>query len=116
MNPDAILRALPGLDRARLMAALANPEARLGRFVLLHRLEPAGRDGGGKGETVSLLNAWMDPRWLITRAYDAPSEDEREHPEFWRYWRDLPPRGHLGMFLSAWYSKPVLDHVPASGS
>jgi len=71
----------------------------------------AGVDGGGKGETVSLLNEWMDPRWLITRAYDEPSDVERERPEFWRYWRDLPPRGHIGMFLSAWYSRSVLDRV-----
>ncbi len=71
----------------------------------------AGVDGAGKGETVSLLNAWMDPRWLITRAYDEASDDEHERPEFWRYWRDLPPRGHIGMFLSAWYHKPVLDRV-----
>ncbi|MEM7225414.1 MAG: polyphosphate:AMP phosphotransferase [Pseudomonadota bacterium] len=71
----------------------------------------AGVDGGGKGETVSLLNAWMDPRWLITRAYGAPSDEERERPEFWRYWRDLPPRGRIGMFLSAWYSRPLLDRV-----
>ena len=71
----------------------------------------AGVDGGGKGETVSLLNEWMDPRWLITRAYDEASDDERERPEFWRYWRDLPPRGRIGMFMSAWYSQPVLDRV-----
>jgi len=71
----------------------------------------AGVDGGGKGETVSLLNEWMDPRWLITRAYDDPLEGESERPEFWRYWRDLPPRGRVGMFLSAWYSRPVLDRV-----
>ncbi|MEX3007274.1 polyphosphate:AMP phosphotransferase [Hoeflea sp. TYP-13] len=70
-----------------------------------------GVDGGGKGETVSLLNAWMDPRWLITRAYDEPGDDERERPEFWKYWRDLPARGRIGMFLSAWYSRPVLDRV-----
>lgn len=71
----------------------------------------AGVDGAGKGETVSLLNAWMDPRWLITRAYDEAAEDEIERPEFWRYWRDLPPRGQIGMFLSAWYHRPVLDRV-----
>ena len=53
----------------------------------------AGVDGAGKGETVSLLNAWMDPRWLVTRAYDEPTDGERERPEFWRYWRDLPPLG-----------------------
>ena len=71
----------------------------------------AGVDGGGKGETVSLINEWMDPRWLITRAYDEPSDAERERPEFWRFWRDLPPRGRIGMFLSSWYSRPVLDRV-----
>ena len=71
----------------------------------------AGVDGGGKGETVSLLNEWMDPRWLVTRAYDEPGDGERMRPEFWKYWRDLPPRGRIGMFLSAWYSRPLLDRV-----
>jgi AMP-polyphosphate phosphotransferase len=45
----------------------------------------AGVDGAGKGETVNLLNAWMDPRWIVTRAYQEPSEEERERPEYWRY-------------------------------
>ena len=71
----------------------------------------AGVDGAGKGESVSLLNEWMDARWLVTRAYDEPGADELERPEFWQYWRDLPPRGRIGMFLSAWYSKAVLDRV-----
>ena len=69
----------------------------------------AGVDGAGKGETVNLLNEWMDPRWLITRAYDDPSQEEAERPEYWRYWRDLPPRGRIGFFLRAWYSRPVVD-------
>ncbi|MCG8508911.1 MAG: polyphosphate kinase [Rhodospirillales bacterium] len=71
----------------------------------------AGVDGAGKSETVNLLNEWMDPRWVITRAYTQPSDEEQERPEFWRYWRDLPPKGVIGCFLSSWYSRPVLDHV-----
>lgn len=71
----------------------------------------AGVDGAGKGESVNLLNEWMDPRWIVTRAYDDPSDEERERPNFWRYWRDLPPRGQIGLFLSCWYSRPILDHV-----
>ena len=59
----------------------------------------AGVDGGGKGDTVNLLNEWMDPRWLRTRAYDEPSDEERERPEYWRFWRDLPPNGQIGLFL-----------------
>ena len=71
----------------------------------------AGVNGAGKGETVNLLNEWMDPRWLFTRAYDKPSIEEQERPEFWRFWRDLPPKGHVGLFLSSWYSRPLLDRV-----
>lgn len=71
----------------------------------------AGVDGAGKGETANILNEWMDPRWLVTRAYEAPTESERQRPAFWRYWRDLPARGRIGMFLSAWYSNPILEQV-----
>jgi polyphosphate:AMP phosphotransferase len=71
----------------------------------------AGVDGAGKGETVNLLNTWMDPRWLATRAYGKRSDEENERPEYWRYWRDLPPRGRVGFFLSSWYSRPLLDRV-----
>ena len=71
----------------------------------------AGVDGGGKGQTVNLLNEWMDPRWLVTRAYDEPTEEELQRPEYWRFWRDLPPKGRIGLFLSSWYSRPVLDRV-----
>ncbi len=69
----------------------------------------AGVDGAGKGETVNLLHEWMDPRWLVARAFGKPSEEERERPEYWRYWLALPPDGRIGLFLSSWYSKPVLD-------
>jgi polyphosphate:AMP phosphotransferase len=70
-----------------------------------------GVDAAGKNETTNLLNAWMDPRWIVTCAYGPPSDEEQERPEFWRYWRDLPPKGHIGLFLSAWYSRPVLQRV-----
>ncbi len=70
-----------------------------------------GVDAAGKNETVNLLNSWMDPRWITTCAYAPPSDEELERPEFWRYWRDLPPKGRIGLFLSAWYSRPILDRV-----
>jgi AMP-polyphosphate phosphotransferase len=71
----------------------------------------AGVDGAGKGETVNLLNAWMDPRWIVTQAFGEPSDEELERPEYWRFWRSLPPRGRIGLFLSSWYSRPILDRV-----
>ncbi|MGE3841005.1 MAG: polyphosphate:AMP phosphotransferase [Vicinamibacterales bacterium] len=73
----------------------------------------AGVDGAGKGETVNLLNAWLDPRWVLTRAFGPPSDEEQERPEFWRYWLSLPRRGRIGLYLSSWYSRPVLDFAYA---
>ena len=70
-----------------------------------------GVDAAGKGETVNLLNEWMDPRWIVTRAWGPPSDEERERPEFWRFWRGLPPRGRVGLLVSAWYAEPILDRV-----
>ncbi|HKE82960.1 MAG TPA: polyphosphate:AMP phosphotransferase [Vicinamibacterales bacterium] len=71
----------------------------------------AGVDTAGKGETVNLLNEWMDPRWIVTRGYSDPSDEERERPRLWRYWRDLPPHGRIALFLSAWYSSPIRHRV-----
>lgn len=71
----------------------------------------AGVNGAGKSEMINLLNAWMDPRWLDTRAYGQPSEESRQRPAFWRYWRDLPAKGRMGLFLGSWYSQPIVDRV-----
>ena len=96
------------LLRQALLEAQANLRVSNGFPVIILF---AGVDGGGKGDTVNLLNEWMDPRWLITRAYDEPSDEERDRPEYWRFWRDLPPNGHIGLFLSCWYSQPILRRV-----
>jgi len=96
----------PGL-RERLLEVQTNlREAPFPVIVLF-----AGVDGAGKGATTNLLSEWMDPRGIVTRAYGPPSEEERERPRFWRFWRDLPAQGRLGIFLSAWYSEPFLSHV-----
>jgi polyphosphate:AMP phosphotransferase len=97
---------VPALREALLLAQSRLLQARFPAVVLL-----AGVDGAGKSEMVNLLNEWIDPRWIVTHAFDEPSEEERQRPEYWRFWRALPPKGHIGLFLSAWYSRPLLDRV-----
>lgn len=75
-------------------------------IVVLTGLEAAGRS-----ETANLLNEWMDPRWVVTRAWGLPSDEEKERPRFWRYWRALPSRGRIGLFLDAWYGPTLHDRV-----
>jgi polyphosphate:AMP phosphotransferase len=97
---------VPALRERILEAQAVLREARFPVIVLF-----AGVDGAGKGETANLLNEWMDPRGIETRAFDAPTREESERQVFWRYWRDLPPHGRIGIFLSAWYRAPLLDRV-----
>ena len=71
----------------------------------------AGVDGSGKSETVNTLNEWMDPRHIQTVGLDAPSDEERERPHMWRYWRALPPKGKIGIFDGSWYTWPILERA-----
>jgi len=71
----------------------------------------SGVRGAGKGETVNLLNAWMDPRHIHTHAFDTPSDEERERPPMWRFWRALPPRGCIGILFGSWYTAPITERV-----
>lgn len=70
-----------------------------------------GVDGAGKSETVNLLNEWMDPRHIQTHAFPDPSDEERERPYMWRFWRALPPRGKIGILFGAWHSMPIVERV-----
>ena len=70
-----------------------------------------GVDGAGKGETVNLLNEWMDPRHIHTHAFGAPTDDECARPEMWRFWNALPPKGRIGILFGSWYTDPILQRV-----
>lgn len=71
----------------------------------------SGEDGAGKRETIHVLYEWMDPRFLSTLAFEDPTDEERERPEMWRYWRSLPPKGQIGIFAGSWYSAPIRRRI-----
>jgi polyphosphate:AMP phosphotransferase len=100
-------RAVPALREALLNAQYDLAEA--ARFPVV--IVIGGVDGAGKGETVNLLNEWMDPRHIHTHAFSEPSDEERERPRMWRFWRALPPKGKLGILFGAWHSEPIVRRV-----
>jgi polyphosphate:AMP phosphotransferase len=71
----------------------------------------AGVEGAGKGQTIHQLNGWMDPRFVLTNGFAEPSDEERERPQQWRYWKALPPKGSVGVFFGAWHTEPILERV-----
>ena len=71
-----------------------------------------GVDGAGKGETLNLLNEWMDPRHIQTNAMRPVTDDDLDgRPPMWRFWRALPPKGRIAVFVGSWYTQPLLRRV-----
>src|SRR6185437_16185837 len=54
---------------------------------------------------------WMDAHHLRVVALGTPTDEERERPHFWRFWRNLPPKGETGVFLGSWYTRPIEERV-----
>jgi len=71
----------------------------------------SGVEGAGKGEVVNRLNEWLDTRGVETTAFWSESDEERERPSFWRFWRRLPARGTIGVMFGSWYTRPIIDFV-----
>ena len=99
-------------EEPKLREELLNAQFDLGaqkKFAML--IVIGGVDGAGKGETVNLLNEWMDPRHIVTYAFGPPSDEEAARPPMWRFWRALPPKGKIGVFFGSWYTEPIVSRV-----
>ena len=104
VDKELYKRELPALREALLTAQAELLEQRSCSVVII----VGGVDGAGKGETVNVINEWMDPRHIATHAFAAPSDEERERPPFFRFWNALPPKGKIGVFFGSWYTDPIL--------
>jgi len=98
---------VPALREALLDAQYElQKQARFPVIVLINGIE-----GAGKGETIKLLSEWMDPRLIEVRSFDQQTDEELAHPPAWRYWRQLPAKGRMGIFFGNWYSQMIQGRV-----
>lgn len=100
-------KEVPALREALLGAQAELLESRKFPVIIL----VSGVEGAGKGETVNVLSEWMDPRHIQVHALDEPTDEERERPYMWRFWRKLPPRGKIGVFVGSWYRAAIVDRA-----
>lgn len=75
-----------------------------------------GPDGAGKGGVLNRLYEWMKAQDLETLTYDGQSDEEKQRPFAWRYWRDLTPKGRIGIILGSWYHAPMLQRATGKAS
>ncbi|MBL8528936.1 MAG: polyphosphate:AMP phosphotransferase [Burkholderiales bacterium] len=104
-------------EEPKLREALLNAQYDLhenGSFAVL--LIISGPEGAGRSEMVNVLKEWLDPRHLVIQAFGKRSDEERERPMPWRYWRALPPKGRIGILFNGWYGEAFVQRILGNSS
>ncbi len=77
-----------------------------GLLVVLQALDAAGKDGA-----VKHVMSGVNPQGVWVRSFKVPSAEELTHDFLWRYSRDLPPRGDIGIFNRSHYEEVLVVRV-----
>jgi len=107
------------IDRARFEEEYPNLRTELlnAQFDLIELkkfpviLIVAGMEGTGVIDALTSAQKVLDARHVVTFALDAPTQEESERPRMWRFWRVLPPKGEIGIYVGSWYSVPLTNRV-----
>jgi len=70
-----------------------------------------GRDGAGKGGTISRIIQYLNPRVVRVVALPLPTERERSQWYFQRYVEHLPAAGEVVLFDRSWYNRALVESV-----
>src|SRR5262249_11085962 len=70
-----------------------------------------GSDAAGKGGAIRRVIGGLDARFLRIVPIAAPTDEERAHPYLWRFWRQIPRRGHVTIFDRSWYGRVLVERV-----
>ena len=77
-----------------------------GVLVVLQALDAAGKDG-----TIRHVMSGVNPQGVAVHSFKVPSAEELQHDFLWRYARNLPARGQIGIFNRSHYEEVVVVRV-----
>jgi PPK2 family polyphosphate:nucleotide phosphotransferase len=80
-----------------------------GRWSLLlvfQALDAAGKDG-----TIKHVMSGVNPQGCQVFSFKQPSSEELDHDFMWRYVRNLPERGRIGIFNRSYYEEVLVVRV-----
>jgi len=77
-----------------------------GLLVVLQALDAAGKDG-----TISHVMSGVNPQGVAVHSFKVPSSVELNHDYLWRYAKDLPGRGEIGIFNRSHYEEVLVVRV-----
>jgi AMP-polyphosphate phosphotransferase len=97
------------LERLQGHLALLTRRQRFRRHGLVLAFE--GMDAAGKGGAIRRITHALDARQYEVVPVSAPTPEEHSYPYLWRFWRDVPERGHIAIFDRSWYGRVLVERV-----
>ncbi len=70
-----------------------------------------GWDAGGKGGAIKRLTEKMDPRGYTVNTTAAPNDYEKAHHYLWRFWKNVPKKGHVAVYDRTWYGRVMVERI-----
>jgi len=77
-----------------------------GVLVVLQGIDAAGKDG-----TIRHVMSGVNPQGVNVHSFKVPSESELAHDFLWRYAKNLPARGEIGIFNRSYYEEVLVVRV-----
>ena len=75
-------------------------------LLIFQAMDAAGKDGA-----ISHVMSGVNPQGCQVYSFKTPSEVELQHDFLWRTTRDLPERGHIGIFNRSYYEEVLVVRV-----
>jgi polyphosphate kinase 2 (PPK2 family) len=97
------------LEQLQGELALLTRRSRFRKHGLVLAFE--GMDAAGKGGAIRRITHALDARQYQVVPVSAPTAEERLYPYLWRFWRDVPERGHVAIYDRSWYGRVLVERV-----
>lgn len=79
---------------------------RFALLIVLQAMDTAGKDG-----LIKHVMSGVNPQSCQVSSFKQPSVEELEHDFLWRYTRNLPARGRIGIFNRSYYEEVLVVRV-----
>jgi PPK2 family polyphosphate:nucleotide phosphotransferase len=75
-------------------------------LIILQGIDASGKDG-----IIKHVMSGVNPQGCSVHAFKVPSPEELDHDYLWRYSKELPPRGEIGIFNRSYYEDVLVVMV-----
>jgi len=95
-----------GIKRMRKVQDILYADDRYSVLIIFQAMDAAGKDG-----TIKHVMSGINPQGCHVVSFKAPSVEELDHDYLWRCVKEMPRKGHIGIFNRSYYEEVLIVKV-----